>query len=79
MKIVLYIHSYIKNILPLLSTYNRWVDLLPKLLSTIGERQDISVGSREMTGDEYRYQVLKEFCDCDWSFETALTLLLVIK
>lgn len=57
----------------------RWVDLFPKLLSTLSDRSDVCVGSRQIPGDEYRYQVLKSLSDYDWPAETTTTLLLAVK
>uniref|UniRef100_A0A6A7G4B5 Fanconi anemia group I protein-like n=4 Tax=Hirondellea gigas TaxID=1518452 RepID=A0A6A7G4B5_9CRUS len=57
----------------------RWVDLLPKLLCTLSERNDVYEGARQMSGEAYRYQVLKNLCDYDWPAETTTTLLLVVK
>lgn len=61
------------------SLQGRWVDLLAKLITSISQKEEITVSGKEMSGEDYRYQVLKSFCDLPWSAETTISLLPVFR
>ncbi|XP_045594082.2 Fanconi anemia group I protein [Procambarus clarkii] len=68
--------EYIESGAPL---QGRWVDLLAKLITSVSQKEEVSIGGKQMAGDDYRYQVLKTLCDLSWSAETTTSLLPVFK
>ncbi|KAF2363713.1 FANCI solenoid 2 domain [Trinorchestia longiramus] len=60
--------------------HGRWMDLLPKLVCTLAERDDIILdGGRVVSGQDYKYQVLRTFCEQEWPAPTASSLLITFK
>ncbi|XP_018024650.1 Fanconi anemia group I protein [Hyalella azteca] len=60
--------------------HGRWLDILPKLVCTISKRQDIILGgTREMTGEDFKYHVIQTFCEQTWPATTTSSLLVAFK
>lgn len=57
----------------------RWVDLMAKIITSVSHKEEVTVEGHKMTGEDYRYQIVKTLCDLSWSAETAISLLSVIK
>ncbi|XP_045122820.1 Fanconi anemia group I protein-like isoform X2 [Portunus trituberculatus] len=57
----------------------RWVDLMAKIITSVSHKEEVTVEGHKMTGEDYRYQIVKTLCDLPWSAETAISLLSVIK
>lgn len=57
----------------------RWMDLMAKTITSVSQKEEVTVEGHKMAGDDYRYQILKTLCDLPWSAETAISLLSVIK
>ncbi|XP_068220646.1 Fanconi anemia group I protein [Palaemon carinicauda] len=57
----------------------RWVSVLPKLIMTLSQKEKLTVNGKEMSGEDYRYQMVKTLCDINWSFETITSLLPVLR
>ncbi|KAK4296808.1 hypothetical protein Pmani_030728 [Petrolisthes manimaculis] len=53
----------------------RWVDLFAKLVTSVSCKEEVTIGGKQMAGDDYRYQVLKTLCDLNWIAETTTCLL----
>ncbi|XP_071547924.1 Fanconi anemia group I protein [Panulirus ornatus] len=66
----------IKNGTPL---QGRWVDLLAKLITSLSQKEEVTISGKPMAGEDYRYQILKTLCDHPWSAETTTSLLPVFK
>ncbi|XP_063609803.1 Fanconi anemia group I protein-like [Penaeus indicus] len=77
--IIKLVNHYVEHVQNGSSLQGRWVDLLAKLITSVSQKEEITVSGKEMSGEDYRYQVLKSFCDLPWSVETTISLLPVFR
>ncbi|XP_047473647.1 Fanconi anemia group I protein-like [Penaeus chinensis] len=77
--IIKLVNHYVEHVQNGSSLQGRWVDLLAKLITSLSQKEEITVSGKEMSGEDYRYQVLKSFCDLPWSAETTISLLPVFR
>lgn len=71
--------QYIEKIVTGVSLEGRWIDLFAKLMNSLSSKDDIVDGGKQMTGSDFRYQVLTNLTGFKWSPQTATSLLILLK
>ncbi|XP_066938275.1 Fanconi anemia group I protein isoform X1 [Macrobrachium rosenbergii] len=73
------IDQYVEYIQKGEALQGRWVSVLPKLIMNLSQKERLTIAGKEMSGEDYCYQMVKTLCDMNWSVETATSLLPVFR